>query len=324
MKKIVNVHDKFIQETFTREEIAKSFLKHYLPKSLLKQVDMSTLGIVKDSFIDKELQEHFSDILYTVRFLNTDLFIYLLIEHKSYTEQLVSLQILRYKVKIWDQYTKKYPKAKKVPPIFPMLLYHGKTGWNISRNFQDIVKHNESSLLKKHTPKFQYKLCDISHLPDEKIRGEVLGRIVLLIAKYIMRPDLRQKLPEILSMFHKAANRKTALEILEVLLRYVVQATEQFDEKDIRKLIEQSSIGDDIMQTFIDKYISQGLHRGLHQGEAKMLLRLMEARFGAIPQWAKQKIEQADIAVIEDWGIRLLSADSLKEVLVENIGGKDA
>ncbi|MCP4347364.1 MAG: DUF4351 domain-containing protein [Desulfobacterales bacterium] len=144
---------------------------------------------------------------------------------------------------------------------------------------------------------------------------------MLLIAKYIMRPDLRQKLPEILSMFHKAANRKTALEILEVLLRYVVQATEQFDEKDIRKLIEQSSIGEDIMQTFIDKYISQGLHWGLHQGEAKLLLRQMEARFGAIPQWAKQKIEQADIAVIEDWGIRLLSADSLKEVLVEN-GGK--
>ncbi len=116
MKKIVNVHDKFIQETFTRDEIAKSFLKHYLPKSLLKQVDMSTLGIVKDSFIDKELQEHFSDILYTVRFLNTDLFIYLLIEHKSYTEQLVSLQILRYKVKIWTSIPKNTRKPEKFRP----------------------------------------------------------------------------------------------------------------------------------------------------------------------------------------------------------------
>ncbi|MCP4347188.1 MAG: Rpn family recombination-promoting nuclease/putative transposase [Desulfobacterales bacterium] len=64
----------FIQETFTHDEIAKSFLNHYLPKSLLKQVDMNTLGIVKDSFIDKELQEHFSDILYTARFLRTLIF----------------------------------------------------------------------------------------------------------------------------------------------------------------------------------------------------------------------------------------------------------
>ncbi|MCP4105586.1 MAG: DUF4351 domain-containing protein [Desulfobacteraceae bacterium] len=77
------------------------------------------------------------------------------------------------------------------------------------------------------------------------------------------------------------------------------------------------------MQTFIDKYINQGLHQGLQQGETKLLLRQMEARFGTIPQWAKQKIEHADIATVEDWGIRLLSANSLKEVLVEKIDGKE-
>ncbi|MCP4106194.1 MAG: hypothetical protein GY749_11755 [Desulfobacteraceae bacterium] len=315
MKQIINIHDKFIQETFTRDEIAKSFLENYLPKPLLKQVDINTLNIVKDSFIDKELREHFSDILYTVKFQNTDLYIYLLFEHKSYKEKLSALQILRYKGKIWDQYIKKYPKAKKVPPIFPMLLYHGRSKWDIPRNFQAVVKHNENKFLKKYIPEFQYKLFDISHLPDEKIKGEVLGKIVLLIAKYIFKPDLRQKLPEILSLFHAVSNRQTALEILEVLLRYVVQATQQFDEKDIKKLIEQSSIGEDIMQTFIDKYINQGLQQGVQLGEAKILLRQMEVRFGAVPKWAKEKIEQADIAIIEDWSIRVLNANSPEEVL---------
>ncbi len=71
------------------------------------------------------------------------------------------------------------------------------------------------------------------------------------------------------------------------------------------------------MQTFIDKYINQGLQQGLQLGEAKILVRQMEARFGALPQWAKQKIEHADTTAIEDWSIRLLSANSLKEVLVE-------
>ncbi|MCP4353546.1 MAG: DUF4351 domain-containing protein [Desulfobacterales bacterium] len=205
MKQIINIHDKFIQETFTRDEIAKSFLENYLPKPLLKQVELNTLNIVKDSFIDKELREHL-------------------------------------------------------------------------------------------------------------IKGQALGKIVLLIAKYIFKPDLRQKLPEILSLFHAVSNRQTALEILEVLLRYVVQATQQFDEKDIRKLIEQSSIGEDIMQTFIDKYINQGLQ----QGEAKILLRQMEVRFGTVPKWAKEKIEQADITIIEDWSIRLLNANSQEEVLADD------
>ncbi len=322
MKEITNIHDKFFQETFTRQEIAGSFLRHYLPKSLLGQVDMGTLTIAKDSFIDRELREHFSDILYTVQFRETELYIYLLFEHKSYREPLVALQMLRYKVKIWDQYVKKHPKARKIPPVFPMLLYHGKSRWTVSRKFQAIVEHSDDRLLKKYIPEFRYKICDISHLPDERIRGDVLGKIVLLVAKYIFRPDLRKKLPEILSLFHAVADRRTALEILEVLLRYVVRATEKFDERDIREIVEQSSIGEDIMQTFIDKYISQGfslgISQGIQQGEIRILLRMMEARFGRLPRWAKEKIEQADMEAIESWSIRMFSASTPEDVLTAN------
>ena len=316
--RIINIHDKFFQETFTRQEIAGSFLTHYLPRSLLRQVDMRTLTIVKDSFIDKELREHFSDILYTVQFRGTELHIYLLFEHKSYREPLVALQILRYKVKIWEQYVKKHPKAAKIPPVFPMLLYHGRNKWSVPRNFQAIVKQSGDGLLKKYIPEFSYRLCDISHLPDDKIRGDVLGKMVLLVAKYVFRPDLREKLPEILSLLHAVADRRTALEILEVLLRYVVRATEKFDEGDIIEIMEQTSMGDDIMQTFIDKYINQGIGQGIQQGEARILLRQMEARFGKLPPWIMEKIRHADTESIESWSLRLFSANIPEDVLNAN------
>lgn len=58
-----------------------------------------------------------------------------------------------------------------------------------------------------------------------------------------------------------------------------------------------------------------GMKKGMHQEGTRMLLRMMEARFGTVPQWAKEKIEQADISAVEDWGIRLLSANSPEEVL---------
>ena len=58
-----------------------------------------------------------------------------------------------------------------------------------------------------------------------------------------------------------------------------------------------------------------GLKKGIHQEGTKILLRLMEARFGAVPKWAKEKIEQADITAIEDWSIRVLTANSLEEML---------
>ncbi|MCP4130896.1 MAG: hypothetical protein GY754_07925, partial [bacterium] len=47
----------------------------------------------------------------------------------------------------------------------------------------------------------------------------------------------------------------------------------------------------------------------------------METRFGTVPQWAKEKIKQADTEVIENWSIRLLSANSPEEVLAEDSKG---
>ncbi|MCP4110982.1 MAG: hypothetical protein GY749_36575 [Desulfobacteraceae bacterium] len=65
------------------------------------------------------------------------------------------------------------------------------------------------------------------------------------------------------------------------------------------------------------RYVTNAERIGLKRGETKMLLRQMEARFGIIPQWAKEKIEDADILAIEEWGIRVLSANSPEEVLKE-------
>ena len=45
-------------------ETASSFLTNYLPEDILQIIDLQNLSLQKDSFIEKELQEAFSDILY--------------------------------------------------------------------------------------------------------------------------------------------------------------------------------------------------------------------------------------------------------------------
>jgi predicted transposase YdaD len=57
------------------------------------------------------------------------------------------------------------------------------------------------------------------------------------------------------------------------------------------------------------------MDEGRHEGEASLLRRMLESRFGALPDWAVQKLEAADRATLEDWGVRLLEAESLEEVL---------
>ena len=65
--KVVNPHDKVFREVYSNKENARSILNDKLPGKVLKLVDMSTLEISKDSFIDKELSDYYSDMLYKVK-----------------------------------------------------------------------------------------------------------------------------------------------------------------------------------------------------------------------------------------------------------------
>lgn len=66
MADITNPHDKFFKEVLSRQEVARDFILHHLPYDIVGLLDIESLEIRKDSFIDKELKEHFLDILYCV------------------------------------------------------------------------------------------------------------------------------------------------------------------------------------------------------------------------------------------------------------------
>jgi hypothetical protein len=65
-------------------------------------------------------------------------------------------------------------------------------------------------------------------------------------------------------------------------------------------------------ETWKRQYLAEGEAKGRTEGEAKMLIRLAEQRFGPLPQELRARIESADIALIEQWGDHLLDATSLE------------
>ena len=65
----------------------------------------------------------------------------------------------------------------------------------------------------------------------------------------------------------------------------------------------------------IEKGLQQGMQQGQRQGEAALLVKLLERRYGPLPGWAHERIEQAERDQLEEWGLRVLEAGSLDEVL---------
>ena len=64
----------------------------------------------------------------------------------------------------------------------------------------------------------------------------------------------------------------------------------------------------------IEQGVEIGLVKGVVTGEAKLLKKQLEKRFGSLPSWAITKLESAAEEELETWGEAILTADTLHTV----------
>ncbi len=58
----------------------------------------------------------------------------------------------------------------------------------------------------------------------------------------------------------------------------------------------------------------RGIQIGEQKGEAAILTRLLHHRFGAVPDWASEKIAKAELPSLEEWSLRIFDAQSLDDI----------
>ena len=71
------------------------------------------------------------------------------------------------------------------------------------------------------------------------------------------------------------------------------------------------------MKAWRAKQQQEWLHTGEKKGEAKMLMHQLQRRFGAVPAWVSEKIAKAEPSSLEEWGLRILDAQSLDGVFAD-------
>ena len=151
MPDITNPHDEFFKEALTQPGAALAFLRDYLPPDVAAQLDLTHLQLVKDSFVDETLQEHFSDLVYEVALRNAGrAYICVLFEHKSYVDSLSALQVLRYMVHGWEYSLR---QQARLWPVIPVVVYHGAAPWTVATNFQALF--DLPAALLAYVPEFR-------------------------------------------------------------------------------------------------------------------------------------------------------------------------
>ena len=89
---------------------------------------------------------------------------------------------------------------------------------------------------------------------------------------------------------------------------------QSFVEEQQRK---ERELRDAAVKKALDDGVSQGISQGVVKGERALLVRQLRARFGSVPSATIARIEAADATLVERWGDRVLTAQTLDEVFGE-------
>jgi len=68
-------------------------------------------------------------------------------------------------------------------------------------------------------------------------------------------------------------------------------------------------------QSILAKGMAKGKVEGRAEGEAMLLKRLIARRFGALPNWARERIDAADALQLEAWAETLFDAQDIEQLL---------
>ena len=243
-------------------------------------MDLSTLEICKDSFIEADLSDYYSDMLYRVKFRDGSFgSVYVLFEHKSYYDKYVHLQLLEYMVKIWRLHIEQNKEESSgLPIVIPLLICHGRKEWPKDTVRFTSLLTGPVGELTGYIPDFGFELYDLFHFSDDEIKGTIMNRVVMLLFKYVFDPDFQHKLPEILSLLKTLMEKKTGMQYLETVLRYLtsVISEDELSLEQIKGMFEQAvsketgehimTLAEKLRNEDKDKWHKEGKQEGIKEG----------------------------------------------------------
>jgi hypothetical protein len=163
-----NIHDKMFRARFAAPEAAGLLFSEHLPAHIFGLFEPGPPELITGSFVDDELAEHCTDLLYGARLKRGGwAYVYVLVEHKSDPDPETPVQLLRYKANIWSRPPKGGAKLP-LTPIIPLGVYHGARPWKVATTFHDLFRALDDEVRPLNAG-FDYILIDLGQIDDEKL-----------------------------------------------------------------------------------------------------------------------------------------------------------
>ncbi len=288
-------HDALFRSFLTDPTKARDLLEQYLPKKIKNICDFATIKLEPGSFIDKHLQKHFSDILYSIKIRNKKAYIYTLIEHLTSPDRLVPFKLLRYQIPIMQQHLDN--NHNRLPIVVPILFYRGNVSpYPYSLSIFDCHEEEDKELAQETF--LNPILVDLTVIPDEELRTHKGIALLEIIQKNIHRRDALEFIKDIVLQI---AEKFLTHEQFQSLLYYISQEGESKDFRGFYSALAEAlpNYREDIM-TLAQQLKQEGLHEGFEKS-VNSVTKIMQSKgydqktIQEILELSKKELEKEEI-----------------------------
>ena len=317
-------HDGAYKLLFSHPLMVRELLEGFVQEDWVRRLDFATLERVNGHYVADRLQQRSDDVVWRVRMADDGgwLYLYLLLEFQSRSDRWMALRLMNYVGLLWQELvrSRQLTADKRLPPVFPLVIYNGRSRWSAPRLLQPLLAAPADGALSGYQPRFRYFLFDEGRvapgLADQS--GNTVGHLLALEAsrdletlqREIARLRLRLATPE-----HDSLRRAFTVWIHRVALRRMIPGQEvprtQTLEETETMLAERVT---EWTREWKREGLVQGLEQGRLEGERATVQRQLTRRFGPLPQVALERLAAADAQTLGLWAERLLDAPSLDEV----------
>lgn len=312
-------HDALFKAAFERPEHAAGIFRSLLPATVAEAITWETLVRESGSFIDPDLADRQSDLLFSAEVRGGRALLYLLLEHQSTNDPDMLLRMLIYSARVLERFRKEHPQ-KLLPVIVPVVVSHAPSGWTAPRSFHEMFEPDPATIpgLAELVPNFSLLVEDLAHLSNDDIKARALAAFPSL-ALWALRDArdagrLLHNLGQWGAAFAEATLTPHGVAALAQLMRYIALVSDDLHLEAFRaKIREQAPEAEQAAMTIAE----QMRREGRDEERASMLKKLLTLKFGKLTNEHEVVIAEATAEQLQRYVERVLTAESFDHVFGE-------
>jgi predicted transposase YdaD len=337
-------HDALYQRLFSHPGVVAQLLRGFVDSPWLADLDLEGMERLNTKFHADTGQRREGDMIWRIpRRDGQDAYLVLLLEFQSTSDHYMALRVLNYAALLWQQLAREERLAPNgaLPPLLPVVLYNGDAPWRAPVAVRDLVGLPKLSPLWHWQPDSRYHLIDIGTLSEAELKARdslpalwfrlenardtdqvvvIADAVLEWLSQHAGFSAARAAFVELLSAMVAPLGPgvripEDLLEVRNMLAARAEKWTQEWWQSGRQEGIEAGRQAG--LQAGLQEGRQAGLQEGRQAGEATLLLRLLERRFGALPDSARERVVTAETTILEEWSLRVLEAKTLDEVFAD-------